>query len=133
MTDRDSDSRWNRNSATSMKNYSDGHIFKRMQRMSYGNMNNGGMMMELEPYSYSKGVLHVRFYANTQTGSLSDHPVMESMYLEYKNMKYKPVSIDPMRGQYAEGKIEFHLPEAPDHFRIITHGFPNSEEHIFEW
>jgi hypothetical protein len=55
------------------------------------------------------------------------------MYLEYKNMRYEPVSVDHMDGQHAEGKIEFHLPEAPDHFRIVAHGFPNSDEHIFEW
>jgi hypothetical protein len=107
--------------------------FESMHRSSTGTMADGGVKMELEPYSFENGVFRVKFYANTHTVNLGRYDLMELMHLEYEDVGYKPVSVDKMRGHHSGGVIEFRVPEVPDHFRILVRGLPNMENRVFEW
>ncbi len=107
--------------------------FESMHRSSTGNMNDGGVKMGMEPYSFEDGTFRVKFFANTHTINLGTYDMMERTHLEYGDREYIPVSVDRMRGHHAGGEIVFNLPEAPDHFRIIVRGLPNVQERIFDW
>lgn len=107
--------------------------FESMHRATTGTMADGGVKMELEPYSFESGIFRVKFYANTHTVNLDDFDMMELMHLEYENIGYKPASVDKMRGHHAGGEIEFRVPEVPDHFRIIVRDLPNMEQRVFKW
>jgi hypothetical protein len=119
--------------ASRMKSTTGTYTFNSMHRASTGTMADGGVKMEMEPYSFEAGTLRVKFYANTHSVNLGDYEMMGRTHLEYGDMEYIPVSIDRMRGHHAGGEIEFNLPEAPDHFRIVVRGLPDLEERIFEW
>lgn len=131
--DHETDSNRNRQSNTGMRNDHTRYTFESMRRLSAGSMTDGGVRMELKPYLFENGVFRMKFYANTRSVNLGNYEMMELMHLEYRNMKYKPISMDRMHGQNAEGEVEFHIPEAPDRFRIVIRGLPNMEEHVFQW
>ena len=131
--DRETDSHRDRQPAGDMENNPAKYTFKAMPRSSTGSMDDGGVKMELEPYSYENGVFRVKFFANTHTANLGDYDMMELTHIEFKDTGYKPVSVDRMRGHHAGGEITFNLPEAPDSFRIIVRDLPGMERRVFQW
>ncbi|MDF1525269.1 MAG: hypothetical protein RRA15_03315 [bacterium] len=131
--DRETDSHQDRQPGAGMKSDPAAHEFKSLPRFSTGTMDDGGVKMELEPYSYENGVFRVKFFANTHTANLGDYDMMELMHIEFNDTEYKPVSADRMRGHHAGGEVTFNLPEAPDSFRIIVRDLPGMEKRIFEW
>jgi hypothetical protein len=109
------------------------HKYDSMMRLAAGSVESGGVRIQLEPESFNNGVLRVKFYADTRTGNLDDYEIFESMHLQYRDMEYEPVHTERLLGQHAEGHIEFHLPQAPDHFSIVVGGLQNMEDHVFQW
>jgi len=98
-----------------------------------GNMNSGGVRMDMKPVSFKDGKLKVKFSANTHTGSLGDYDLMELSTLEFGDKSFRPVKADRMRGHHAGGMLVFEVSELPEHFNIIVEGIRNRGRRVFEY
>ncbi len=113
--------------ASGMMNVSDMHT------VSTGSTSSGGVKLELKPVSFEKGLLEVKFKANTHAVDLKKHNFMEQAMLIYSGNEIKPVKADRMGGHHAGGTIIFEVEGNPEHFKIVIKGIPGVEERMYEW
>lgn len=104
-----------------------------MPMVSTGSTSSGGVKLDLKPVSFEKGLLEVKFKANTHAVDLKKHNLMEQAVLIYGENEIKPVKADGMGGHHAGGTMIFEVEGNPEHFKIVIKGIPGVEERMYEW
>ena len=93
----------------------------------------GEVSFSLTPRGIAEDHFVVDVHAETQSGDLSEFDMREAATLRTGGRTYHPTAATSLRGQRANGALQFPLTEAPADFEIIISGVRGMPAATLRW